>query len=572
MSTTDLSHQKHATVVLTFVVVLYIIFSVFNWAPLEEDAYIYFRFVDNIAAGHGYVFNPGGEKIEGCSSFTWLFMLVFFKLAGINTLLAAKCAGIALGCISLIVIYRISRTVIASPLLAVLPSLLTAFSVPYLLRNQMGLDEPVYTLVFLLLVFACLCERSFKFWPVLFFLLIISRPEGMVIGLAFLPVFYLYRDRRRDIAIGIAAVAVLTGALFLFRMLYFNDFLPSPFYFKVHPGKYNKGFLYAYDFLKSYYMYIVLIPVFCMLFKRGIINKQKAVLLSFACIHCLWIILAGACFFPFYRHFVPVIPLFYILALSLAVDFSQHSRLLRGRITAICLCCYGAAALFLPQANWAPWEKEPNYITHNITAFFQSPSEYMSLLMQRIADPRYDRDNTLDSQSLAGIFIRNNYLPGTTFLYDQMGRLPYNAGSHYMFRDTNGLIDKEIGRFVFTRRSRSGVVYRIYDKISQHITRYFFDDVRYFSTPAVLMDSIFEKNPDVLMCYVMMRNEVIRQIGDDSRFSDEYIPAYYMSGILFFERRGLLKKPFSNPDGIPVVFQDEVYRYIQDHPWAAVGE
>ena len=54
------------TVILTAIILFYVFFSFFNLSPLAEDAYIYFRFAENIASGHGYVFNPGGENIEGC--------------------------------------------------------------------------------------------------------------------------------------------------------------------------------------------------------------------------------------------------------------------------------------------------------------------------------------------------------------------------------------------------------------------------------------------------------------------------------------------------------------------------
>ena len=47
----------------------YVLFSLFNWTSLKEDSYIIFRFVENIAAGDGYVFNPRGERIERCDLF-----------------------------------------------------------------------------------------------------------------------------------------------------------------------------------------------------------------------------------------------------------------------------------------------------------------------------------------------------------------------------------------------------------------------------------------------------------------------------------------------------------------------
>ncbi|HET9471381.1 MAG TPA: hypothetical protein VFO24_09780, partial [Usitatibacter sp.] len=42
---------------------------------MDEDAFINFRIVDQIFAGHGPVFNAG-ERIEASTSALWLFVLV----------------------------------------------------------------------------------------------------------------------------------------------------------------------------------------------------------------------------------------------------------------------------------------------------------------------------------------------------------------------------------------------------------------------------------------------------------------------------------------------------------------
>lgn len=565
------AHQKHSAVVLTAVVFFYIVFTLFNWAPLEEDAYIYFRFVENIAAGDGYVFNPGGERIEGCSSFTWLFMLVVCKLAGFNILLASKMAGIAFGCLSLVIIHRISRTLISSPALSVLPVALTAISVPFLMRNQMGLDESVYTFVFLALTYICLNAERFRYWPFLFFLLIISRPEGILTGLALLPVFYLYRDRRRAIIAGVVIVVVLTGTLMLFRLLYFHELFPSPFYHKVFADKYYYGLIYAHGFFKEYYAYLLLLPLLFLPFKRRLRNRQTGIVLSFAGIHCLWVILAGACFFPFYRHFVPVIPLLYILSVSIIAALLPRTSGMPAWLLTGCFVVYAFAALVLPQANWAPWEREPSFIAGNMQRFLSSPTQYTSGLVERYRDPRRERNGELDLQTRAGMFIKDNYLPGTTLLYDQMGRLPYNAGSEYVFRDTNGLIDRKIGRAIFTLKNWPGSLLGTYDRVSRYMLRTVFPEERFYTDVSALMDSIFEEKPDVIMCFILMRTPVIDALGRDSRIMKDYVPAYYMptAAILILERRDLAKKEFNNADDIPIVFADRIREHIPDHPWIA---
>ena len=38
---------------------------------LTDDAYISFRYAANLVDGHGLVFNPGFERVEGYTNFLW---------------------------------------------------------------------------------------------------------------------------------------------------------------------------------------------------------------------------------------------------------------------------------------------------------------------------------------------------------------------------------------------------------------------------------------------------------------------------------------------------------------------
>ena len=48
-----------------------------------DDANIGFRYARNLAEGQGFVFNPGGERVEGVTSLLWVFLLAgIYRLAG----------------------------------------------------------------------------------------------------------------------------------------------------------------------------------------------------------------------------------------------------------------------------------------------------------------------------------------------------------------------------------------------------------------------------------------------------------------------------------------------------------
>src|SRR3990172_12966924 len=58
-----------------------------------DDAYIFYRYADNLAHGYGPVYNPG-EQVEGYTSFLWLLLLTPFATLGVDPVPASKAMGI----------------------------------------------------------------------------------------------------------------------------------------------------------------------------------------------------------------------------------------------------------------------------------------------------------------------------------------------------------------------------------------------------------------------------------------------------------------------------------------------
>jgi len=58
-----------------------------------DDAYISFRYAQNLVAGHGLVFNPG-ERVEGYSNFLWVLLAALALRLGLDPLTATRFVGI----------------------------------------------------------------------------------------------------------------------------------------------------------------------------------------------------------------------------------------------------------------------------------------------------------------------------------------------------------------------------------------------------------------------------------------------------------------------------------------------
>ena len=141
-------------------VYLAVTFLTFN--QIDEDAFIYYRFADNIANGFGCVFNRFGERIESTSGPLWLALLVVVELWSLDVVIASKLLGIGFGLFSLLLLLAVSRRTLPAELIP-FPALLLTVSVPFYSWAQRGMETSLHLFALLLLCFM-LCEpriRSF---------------------------------------------------------------------------------------------------------------------------------------------------------------------------------------------------------------------------------------------------------------------------------------------------------------------------------------------------------------------------------------------------------------------------
>ncbi len=551
----------------------YVLVSFFIGSIMDEDAFIYFRCAENIVQGYGFVFNPGGERIEACSSVTWLLLLALFRWLGFNIVISAKVLGIILGALSLVLIYRITKNLISDMPWALAPSLLTALSIPFVMWNQMGLETSLYSAVLLLLVLICMNDDQFYWsWPAVALFLVATRPEGFFLLLGLLPALYFFRERKKKLKLSIIFFLCGAFSLLALRFFYFHDFFPSPFYHKIQPGKYKMGISYLQQCFSDYYLYAFIIPALCFIFKKWNWVKNRAVVFGFISIYLAWVVIAGSDYKPFYRHMVPVLPLLYIYIITGMLTAFPAAGFSRDVIAGGYVIIFSAAAFLFSPVQWYFEEPIAYFGLSRMKDFFAAPIDYVSLCVSRVTEPEtYDYNGELDTQILLGEFIKRNYSPGAVLVYDQMGRVPYGAGIDYCFIDSNGLTDKVIGRAEFNEKSKASIALRLYKAVSQRIISMAFseDAAGYFtSDKETLMDYVFSKNPEALLCFAPMRTLIINYLGSDRRFKNNYYLKYQLSGVLVFEKKDIKKKKVDIPKGLSIKFQEEIMKdqNIKDHP------
>jgi len=214
-----------------------------------DDGFIFFRLAENIANGHGFVWNVGGEPTDGATNFLHLIGLSALIKLGID----ARLAGILLTSFSVIAIFILIARAFRARLGAMLPAGIAVLAL-YLVDERMTINGAVGGLGHLTDGLMAVCvwmaamsqlkspsKRSAMILATASFFACIARPSGILFTFVLYLVLLVnalgerkvdHGDRLRAWLIAAFSTLVL-GALFaLFKWNTFGYLLTNPFYLK----------------------------------------------------------------------------------------------------------------------------------------------------------------------------------------------------------------------------------------------------------------------------------------------------------------------------------------------------
>ncbi len=256
-----------------------------------EDAAISFTYARNLIEGHGLVTFPGGERVEGYSNPTWTFLMALFMLVKVSPWVSSKVLGALLGSITLPLAWAITRRARGGmdDLVNLVPPFLLAGSTQFVLWCGAGLENSVFCVLLAAGMYRTIREGvdGGRPWsPLLWFLLAITRPEGVMYGLLGLFALVVFRAHRawtgqdgslgRRIVVGVllptlAWLAIFAIPLALYhwwRYSYFAWEFPATYYAKLgdsnrfRPFSWDiRGWGYAKKYMTAYWIAWVL-PLF----------------------------------------------------------------------------------------------------------------------------------------------------------------------------------------------------------------------------------------------------------------------------------------------------------------------
>ncbi len=219
---------------------------------IADDAYITFRYSQNLASGYGPTFNAGRPPVEGYTTFTWMLLMAIPHLIGIGVVPFAKIAGILLTIGTMIVAYIFAQNSCGflSPADRTWPGMVAVFLVaifyPSAVHAVSGMETPwfMFLLTLLFLLSAMLVEKPDHrraFWFSLVCLLTgLTRPEGNIVVWFMAPtIFFLIpKEKRIGFVKAFALFYLLPGIVYyIWRFAYYSLPLPLPAYVKMVFGE-----------------------------------------------------------------------------------------------------------------------------------------------------------------------------------------------------------------------------------------------------------------------------------------------------------------------------------------------
>ena len=283
-----------------------------SWAvrPQIDDAYISYRYAQNLIEGHGLVFNIG-EYVEGYTNLLWTLLVASGLALGFDANLVGHALGLVSGVSTLIATFLYARAGIppSRAWIAVLAAGVVLSSTPFVYWSTLGMETPMFTaaVVFALAAYA----RDRLGWTTLAVsVATLTRPEGTLIA-AVLFAFYLASSWRqgwrawRWPLVYAGLLALLTA----FRLAYYGSPLPNTFYAKVGGIPIALGIRYVHEFLRDGAFWLLLPSAIAVVGDRRLRPGAAYVLLA-----AVYAVTVGGDVFPHARFLLPAVACLAVLA------------------------------------------------------------------------------------------------------------------------------------------------------------------------------------------------------------------------------------------------------------------
>ncbi len=254
-----------------------------RYFSLFDDMMICMRYARNLATGHGLVWNPGGERVEGYTNPLWVLYMSLLHLLPValsKISLGIQTTGAVMVLLTLLFVRRLSHLLSPeSPSVALGAAVLTASYFPLNKWSLLGTEVSVLTLLVTASVFLLIRANRAGRTPVGVFVLLgtstFIRPDmaALLFGVLLFQVLFHRSGLRRTLVAGLAILLACCAVQTVFRLWYYGDPLPNTYYLKVtgYPTllRVARGVYVFMQFLTEMNPVLFLVPFGVLLFRRS---------------------------------------------------------------------------------------------------------------------------------------------------------------------------------------------------------------------------------------------------------------------------------------------------------------
>jgi hypothetical protein len=427
-----------------------------------DDAFISFRYADNLVHGLGLVFNAG-ERVEGYSNFLWTLGIALGMRLGIDPEQWTAVWGVLFYAATIAVLCMLPRLTAGAQgraaLALPLAGLLAAVHGDWNIYATSGLETSCFTFL-VTLAYALAVVPAAPAWTagLVVALAALTRPDAIVFVPSFLAYMVLARPRRVRSALEFAAAFALVWLPYVvWKVRYYGDFFPNTYYAKsASLAWWSQGWVYVRVYLEKYWPLALAIPLafaaWAVAARRtgsapGVrparllpgsapatppesFPAAEALALALALCFTLYVMRVGGDFM-YARMLIPATP-FFLIVLEAAV-----TRLVAGR----------------PRLEWAAMA-----VLVAAVAFMPYPFKATGWKAGIVNEREFYKPEDVEVQRSDGATLRRYFegLPVSIAFVGSQARLAYYARPAVAIEAQTGLTDRWIAHQPLAHRGRVG--------------------------------------------------------------------------------------------------------------------
>jgi len=298
---------------LSILVIASVLAVIWGWSLLwaSDDAYITFRYAENLVRGHGLVFNPG-ERVEGYTDFLWALiaaLAIAFKFdPGQATVIINLASFVGL----IFLVERLGQRVKSSPTLIGVATLFVAAN-----YTMASFSTACIETMFAAMLMTLALERVDAGRPLQGGLAgiaaTLTHPDHGIFYAVLALAIFIDSERRRQVVRYLLPFFLVFVPYFIWKRYYYGDWMPNTFYAKSADKTYfEQGINYLLITIigSGLWLTLPLVAVGGFTARRTLIGRYSMLVLP---IYLGYVGKVGGDFM-LGRFFVPALPLWFLLA------------------------------------------------------------------------------------------------------------------------------------------------------------------------------------------------------------------------------------------------------------------